>query len=70
MADVVAKVTANPIREGDAVALDEANAIVANNRGQVQADTWITAMTARLGGRFRHRLYYTTGSADPADPTP
>lgn len=67
MADVIHRMRDDqPMKSGGVVVKGpDLNPIIAINSKNLP-DTYDDNEEARLTGRFRHRLYYTTGAADPA----
>lgn len=68
MAVAVKAVSANPIHEGASVFLGP-NMGPVSSGGQTLPDSYITDLNNQWDTDFRNRLYYTTGEADPPDPT-
>jgi hypothetical protein len=68
MPDVVAKIRAGqPIKEGSAVTHLPNDGYLTQD-GNTVADAYTADNETKLGPRFRHRTYYTSGGPDPAGP--
>lgn len=62
-------VTANPVKQGSAVITLDGFGFMATAARDIQLADVDATLVARLGTEGRHRLYYTTGAADPPDGT-
>lgn len=62
-------ITANPIKNGGAVSFIPGVGIIASaSRYETRPDSDLNTMATMWDAKFRNRLFYTTGAADPADP--